>query len=61
MREPYTFEVKSAPVLGWPTFDVLFDDSVIREITIPLNAIKELVTLLNQVYQVGYIEGKVGL
>ena len=61
MREPYELKVTSTPMLGWPTINILCDETVIRTVTTPLNIAEELVELLNQAFQNGYIEGKGGL
>ena len=61
MRKPYELKVTSTPLLGWPTVNILFDDTIIRTVTIPLDAAEDLVELLNQVFQNGYMEGKGGL
>lgn len=61
MREPYELKVTSTPIFGWPTIHILCDGTVIRKATIPLESAEELVELLNQVFQNGYMEGKGGL
>ena len=60
-REPYTYEVVETALFGWPKCHIIFDDTVIRELTGPLDLVKELVAVLNNAYQVGYMEGKAGL
>lgn len=61
MREPYTYEVVETAFLGFPKCNIIFDETVIREITLPLDAVKEIVSVLNSAYQVGYMEGKAEL
>ncbi len=60
-REPYSYEIVSEPLLGWPTINITCDDLVIRTVTMPVNIAEDLVALLNQVYLNGYMEGGAGL
>ena len=60
-RDPYEYEVVSTPLVGWPTVNITFDETVIRTGTMPVDLAKELVTTLNQAFAVGYMEGKAGL
>jgi len=59
-REPYSYEIVSEPLLGWPTINLICDDLTIRTVTMPINVTEDLVALLNQVYQRGYLEGQAG-
>ena len=61
LREPYSYEVVESGFLGWPKCHIIFDETVIRELSMPLEAVKEIVSVLNNAYQVGYMEGKAGL
>lgn len=61
MREPYSYEVIESSFLGFPKCHIIFDETVIRELTLPIEAVKEMVNVLNSAYQVGYMEGKAGL
>lgn len=60
-RDPYELKVTSTPLLGWPTVNILCDGTIIRTATMSLDVAEELVTLLNQVFQNGYLEGQVNL
>lgn len=59
--EPYTYVVVKAGMIGWPTCNIMFDKTVIRELTMPLEAVVEMVRVLNNAYQVGYMEGQANL
>jgi len=61
LREPYSYEVVESALFGWPKCHIIFDETVIRELTLPLNAVREMVNVLNQAYQVGYMEGQANL
>lgn len=61
MDKPYTYEVIETALIGWPKCHIIFDETVIRELTAPLKVIQEMVSLLNNAFQVGYMEGQAGL
>lgn len=58
MDKPYTYKVVKTALIGWPTCHIIFDETVIRELTVPLEAVQEMVSLLNNAFQVGYMEGQ---
>ena len=57
MDEPYTYKVVESG-MWWPKCQIIFDETVIREVTVPLEAVQEMVSLLNNAFQVGYMEGQ---
>lgn len=60
-REPYSYDVVESSLLGWPKCHIIFDGTVVRELTMPIAAVKEMVNVLNCAYAVGYMEGQAGL